>query len=74
DWKRGHVETELAAGIAAGVFADRPVRATATNIMHATKAFQMPQSLAAWREPHTILPELDGVLDLVFDGVRRKAE
>ncbi|MEM8754704.1 MAG: helix-turn-helix domain-containing protein, partial [Pseudomonadota bacterium] len=42
DWKRGHVETELAAGIAAGVFVDRPVRATATNIMHATKAFQMP--------------------------------
>ena len=70
DWKRGKVEDQLALGVASGVFADKPVYETAVNLMHATKAFQMPQSLNAWREPETILPELEGVLDLVFSGIR----
>ena len=71
-WKRERMEEQLQAGIEAGVFADEPVYETAVNLMHATKAFQMPQSLAAWREPETILPEMEGVLDLVFSGVRVK--
>ena len=69
-WKRDRVQAELAAGIEQGLFRDVPVYATAVNLMHATKAFQMPQSLAGWRDPSTILPELDGVLNLVFKGVR----
>lgn len=69
-WKRAKVEEQLALGIASGVFADRPIYETAVNLMHATKAFQMPQSLNAWREKETILPELEGVLDLVFSGIR----
>ena len=69
-WKREKVEHELARGVAAGIFADQAVYETAVNLMHATKAFQMPQSLNAWREPETILPELEGVLDLVFTGIR----
>ena len=71
-WKRARMEEQLAQGMETGVFADAPVYETAVNMMHATKAFQMPQSLAAWREPETILPELEGVLDLVFKGVRAK--
>ena len=64
------MEDQLALGVASGVFADKSVYETAVNLMHATKAFQMPQSLNAWREPETILPELEGVLDLVFSGIR----
>ena len=70
-WKRGLVEAELRAGMASGVFREAPIHETAVNLMHATKAFQMPQSLMSWREPETILPELDGVLDLVFGGLRK---
>lgn len=69
EWKRTRVEAELQAGIDAGVFRDEPTYTTAVNLMHATKAFQVPASLAEWRDPATILPELDGVLDLVFKGV-----
>ncbi len=69
-WKRDHAMAEIERGIESGQFAKTDVRATAVNLMHATKAFQMPQSLTAWREPETILPELDGVLDLVFSGLR----
>ena len=70
DWKRQRIEEQLAVGVASGRFLDQPTDQTAVDLMHATKAFQMPQSLAAWREPETILPELEGVLDLVFRGVR----
>jgi len=70
-WKRDKVMAELERGMATGQFAKMDVRPTAVNLMHATKAFQMPQSLTAWREPETILPELDGVLDLVFSGLRK---
>ena len=69
-WKRVKIEDQLALGIASGRFVDAPVYETAVNLMHATKAFQMPQSLNAWRDPETILPEMEGVLDLVFSGVR----
>lgn len=70
-WKRDRIIADLHAGMAAGLFSAGDAHQTAVNIMHATKAFQMPQSLAAWKEPETILPELAGVLDLVFQGVRR---
>ncbi len=69
-WKRDHVIAELERGMKSGQFRQMEVRPAAVNLMHATKAFQMPQSLTSWREPETILPELDGVLDLIFTGVR----
>ena len=69
-WKRARVEAELQAGIDAGIFRDEPTYQTAVDLMHATKAFQVPASLAHWRDPSTILPELDGVLNLIFKGVR----
>lgn len=71
-WKRARVEQALEDGMAAGVFRRAPVYPTAVNLLTATKAFLMPQSLAAWREPETILPELDGVFDLVFAGIRAR--
>ncbi len=69
-WKRDHVKAELERGMKSGQFREMELHASAVNLMHATKAFQIPQSLMSWREPETILPELDGVLDLVFAGVR----
>ena len=69
-WKRDFVMAELERGVGSGQFRKMELRATAVNLMHATRAFQTPQSLMSWREPETILPELDGVLDLVFSGVR----
>lgn len=74
DWKRAKMEEQLKAGIDAGIFADRPVYETAVNIMHATKAFQTPHGLNGWRQKDTILPELEGVLNLVFSGVRAAGE
>jgi len=69
-WKRDHVISELKRGMESGRFRQMDAYPAAVNLMHATKAFQMPQSLTSWREPETILPELDGVLDLIFAGVR----
>lgn len=69
-WKRDHVIAELERGMNSGQFRQMDLYPAAVNLMHATKAFQMPQSLSSWREPETILPELDGVLDLIFAGVR----
>lgn len=69
-WKRKHVMAELERGMKSGQFRQMDLYPAAVNLMHATKAFQMPQSLTSWREPETILPELDGVLDLIFAGVR----
>ena len=70
-WKRDNVKAELERGMQTGQFRQMDLHASAVNLMHATKAFQMPQSLMSWREPETILPELDGVLDLVFGGLRK---
>ena len=70
--KRDRLMHEIDQGIAEGVFADVPSYETAVNLMHGTKAFQMPQSLHAWKDRSTILPELDGVLDLIFMGLRKR--
>ncbi len=70
-WKRDHVKAELERGVKRGQFRQMDdLHLSAVNLMHATKAFQMPQSLMSWREPETILLELDGVLDILFAGVR----
>lgn len=71
-WKRERVEAELAAGMAAGAFEPAPLPETAVDLMHCLKAFQVPQCLAEWRDKATIMPEFEGVLRLVFRGVRAK--
>ncbi|MFN3262329.1 MAG: TetR/AcrR family transcriptional regulator [Pikeienuella sp.] len=71
-WKRARVEAELAEGMDAGAFARAPMPETAVDLMHCLKAFQMPQCLAEWRDKSTIMPEFEGVLQLVFRGVRAK--
>lgn len=71
-WKRAKVETELLRGMETGAFICAPARETAVDLMHSVKAFQMPQCLALWRDPSTIMPEFEGVLDFVFRGVRAK--
>ncbi|MEM7545459.1 MAG: TetR/AcrR family transcriptional regulator [Pseudomonadota bacterium] len=72
-WKREKLEKELKRGMETGRFDDLPLQETTVNMMHATKAFQVPQSLNAWREPETILPEFDGVLDLIMKAIRARA-
>lgn len=71
-WKRAQVEAELARGMAAGAFEPAPLPETAVDLMHCLKAFQVPQCLAEWRDKSTIMPEFEGVLRLVFRGVRAK--
>lgn len=69
-WKRDLVQRALEDGMEAGIFQRQPAYQTAVNLLTATKAFQMPQSLVAWEDPETIGPELEGVFDLIFTGVR----
>ncbi len=69
-FKREQLMAELARGMVMGRFREAPVYPTAVNLLHALKAFMMPQSLAAWRDKSTIRSEFEGVLDLIFTGVR----
>lgn len=71
-WRRARLITELRRGIATGAFADHDPEQTAIAMMHAVKVFLMPMTLAQWRDPETILPELNMVLDLIFRGVRAR--
>ena len=69
-WKREWVATEIARGIAEGSLKARNPDATAATLLNALKMFWMPMTLARWREPSTIMPELEALLDLIFDGLR----
>lgn len=69
-WKRDKVMAELERGMEQGAFKQMPLYETAVNFMHAVRAFLVPQCLATWKDPNTIRPELDGVLDLIFLGVK----
>ena len=71
-WKRAKVEAELAAGMATGAFQPAPLPETAIDLMHCLKAFQVPQCLVEWRDKSTIMPEFEGVLRIVFRGVRAR--
>lgn len=69
-WRRTRIMEELVAGTAAGEFAVADPERTAIALQHAIKAFNMPFALARWRDKSTVMPELEGVLDLVFSGIR----
>lgn len=71
-WRRQVLMVELERGNAAGLFDVADVERTAIALQHAIKAFHMPFALARWIDRSTIAPELESVLDLVFEGVRRK--
>ncbi len=71
-WRREQIMRELERGVAAGQFAPiADVERAAIAFQHAIKAFNMPFALARWKDRRTVLPELEGVLDLVFRGIRR---
>jgi AcrR family transcriptional regulator len=69
-WKRGRLVRELEQGIAAGAIRTCETEHTAATILNALKVFWMPMTLARWRDPSTIMPELEDLLDLLFRGLR----
>lgn len=70
DWKRTHLAAEIARGIRAGTLEPCDPEARAATILNALKAFWMPMTLAQWRDPETVMPELRQILDLMFSGLR----
>ena len=73
DWKRRHLAAEIERGIAAGSLAPCDAEATAGVILNTFKAFWMPMTLAQWRDPDTVIPEMTAILDLLFRGLRARA-
>ena len=71
-WKRNRIIENLEAGIKTGEIAPCDTEKTAATMLTALKIFFMPTTLVRWREPDTILPELNDVMDLIFRGVRAK--
>jgi AcrR family transcriptional regulator len=71
-WKRTRLAQEIDQGVATGEFAPCEPEATAAAILNAFKAFWMPMTLARWRDPETILPEMAAILDLIFAGLRAR--
>lgn len=71
-WKQQRIAEELSAGIADGSLASDDPEAAAAVILNALKAFWMPMTLAMWRDPDSILPELRAILDLMFRGLRAR--
>ncbi|MFK7941528.1 MAG: TetR/AcrR family transcriptional regulator [Paracoccaceae bacterium] len=69
-WKRRQLTTEMEIGVAQGVFAPCEVEKTAATMLTAMKVFWMPMTLAHWRDPATIMPEFEEVLDLLLRGLR----
>lgn len=68
-WKRSRLAREIAAGVDAGVFACDDPEATAAAMLNALKAFWMPMTLAGWRDPTTIMPEMRAIVDLMLRGL-----
>ena len=71
-WKRDRIAREVAGGIEQGLFREGDPRQMAVAVLTATKVFWMPPALAHWRDKETVLPELRQVLDLIFEGLRRR--
>lgn len=71
-WKRAHIAENLNAGIQTGEIAPCDAERTATTMLIALKLFFMPTTLIRWRDPSTILPELNDVLELLFRGLRAR--
>ncbi len=71
-WKRIRLAREIEAGVATGEFQAGDAEMTAAAVLNAFKAFWMPMTLARWRDPETILPEMTAILDLIFVGLRAR--
>ena len=69
-WKRELMARELQKGMSDGVLAPRDPERTASTVLNGLKMFWMPMTLARWRDPSTIMPELEELLDLMFRGLR----
>lgn len=69
-WKRVRLAREIERGIASGELAPCDAAATAATLLIAFKAFWQPMTLATWRDPETIMPELRDILELMFRGLR----
>ncbi|MEM1297777.1 MAG: TetR/AcrR family transcriptional regulator [Pseudomonadota bacterium] len=69
-WKRALVAREIQRGVAAGTLRDCDCERTSATLLNALKMFWMPMTLARWRDPATIMPELEDLLDLLFRGMR----
>ncbi len=69
-WRRARIVEALEDGRAAGDFAFEDTERTAIALQHSVKAFNLPFALARWRDRSTVLPEFEGVVDLVLRGIR----
>ena len=72
DWKRSRVARELARGIETGEIAPTEPDKAAATLLNALRIFFMPMTLIRWRDRTTILPELEEILGLMFDGLRAR--
>lgn len=71
-WKCARLAEELEKGIQRGELERCHVEATAKTVCMSLKAFWMPMTLAQWRDPDTIMPEMRSILDLMFRGLRKR--
>ncbi|MEM7743401.1 MAG: TetR/AcrR family transcriptional regulator [Pseudomonadota bacterium] len=69
-WKRRLLAREIERGIASGELRPCDPEQTAATLLNALKVFWMPTTLSMWRDPQTIVPELNAILDLMFGGLR----
>jgi len=72
-WRRTRLIAELRKGIETGVFHQNDPEQTAIALLNAVKVFLMPMALVQWRDPETIIPELNMVFDLVFRGIETRS-
>ena len=69
-WRRAQLTREIARGVTQGELAPCDAEQTAITLQNGLKTFWMPMTLATWRDPATIMPELADLLDLIFRGLR----
>jgi len=69
-WKRRELTAEIERGVQNGDLAPCNAEATAAAVLNSFKAFWMPMTLARWRDPDTIIPEMNEILDLICAGLR----
>lgn len=68
--KRQTIAAEIRLGIQDGSLKACDPETTAATILMALKAFWTPMTLVLWRDQSTVLPDLEAILDLMFDGLR----
>ena len=71
-WKCARLAEEISKGIEKGELEPCHIEAAARTPCLSLKAFWMPMTLAQWRDPDTIMPEMRSILDLMFRGLRKR--